>query len=128
MNKHYLNSTGIPLYDNMLQNPTYYKIHKGKYHRIIHIPPDLYLSITENEQSSRNPDIYIPWDDYKDNDKILNYKLLMDKGHQFHMPYMEYNQHHYSQEGRHRAGASKLAGHKTIPVMIIYDSIPPWLK
>lgn len=121
-------STGTPYYDDMLNDPEYFKERKGKVFEIAYMSPDDYISEISrgfwHEPSMQT--------EYKTYDNFLQtgmkYRIgderlqeLFNSQQRFPLPYIEYdkNGNMLGQEGHHRAMVAKLKGLPKMPVMII---------
>ena len=113
------NETSIPYFDNMLDNPQYFKEEKGVDFVIVQMPPENYIRLLRQSRPHINPTLLV-------NQSLVNeYADKMKSGTKFPMIYIEYefreNKTIYrGQEGRHRALAAQKAGVKSIPVLIVF--------
>lgn len=103
--------TGLPLYDDMLKSPEYFREKKGKEFEIVEMSPSEYihqcaLGFKTNEENLRKT-------------RDVNYFEKMLEGEQFPMPLLDYSGNHFGQEGLHRAMAAEYLGIRKIPVMVI---------
>lgn len=131
--------TGIPMYDNMLANPDYFRKHKGLAFYIKELAPDEYFDAIETMDRGWHREMVEP-------KLVSRYAKQMRQGVKFHMPSIEIHYHDrvgsgsaepyisIEQEGRHRVAAAKEAGAKKVPVMIIvpasmqeYDYVEKWM-
>jgi hypothetical protein len=112
--------TGIPNYDNYLDDPSY-AAKKGLKLEVVDMRPMQYLrntakgfGITDMEQEK-----------FLQKENMAKYADLMYSGNKFDMPYIDYslmrgkNDGRIRQEGRHRAFAAYLLGAITIPVLVV---------
>ena len=122
-----ITTTDMPNYDNMLQNPEYFRKNKGKVFEIVYMSPDEYISkITSGfYQKESTKKYYKTFSEFKkymdehrlDQEKIQEYLKSQRK---FPMPVIEYKGGQMmDQEGHHRAVVAKLKGINEIPVMIV---------
>lgn len=108
----FADTTGLPYYDGVFENPLYHFIEKRIKGSVIQMSPDEYMetcarmfNISQTEQS-RN--ILL------DNAKSLLKK--MKEGIKINMPHIHISQK--AQEGRHRSIAAKMYGCDLIPVAV----------
>lgn len=122
-----ITTTDIPNYDNMLQNPEYFRKNKGKIFEIVYMSPDEYISkITHGFYQKESTKKYYKtiqnfqtyMDEHRlDQERIKEYLKSQRK---FPMPVIEYKDGQMmDQEGHHRATVAKLKGISQIPVMIV---------
>lgn len=107
--------TDIPIYNNMLKKPDYFKNNKRREFNIERMTPDEYMrksadihnSSVSNEMRAIDEDI------------VEEYADLMEGGEEFPMPFLDFADGY--QEGRHRVLAFKRVADKgsKLPVMVI---------
>ena len=126
-------STDMPLFDNMLEKPEYFREEKGVQFQIVDLTPDEYMkfcAMGKGHLPSGCAEDDIGVDGYL----VERYAQDMRRGDIFPMPMLEYKYSDFSeriifsQEGRHRALAAKMIGLKTIPVLIVYPVFPEELQ
>lgn len=111
-------TTSMPWYDDMLENPTYFEEEKGIIWMLYDMSPQEYIDRCINgfrnfHEYSGN--IFAS----KDEDRARKYATMMLDGVTFPMPVLDYTRLSFTQEGFHRAWAAKIAGLKTIPVLVV---------
>jgi hypothetical protein len=107
--------THMPMYDNMLANPKYFREQKGMVFKIETMTPDEYMAECAKGQHST----IMQEERTIDRNKVDKYAKLMQSGEKFPMPVIEHGKYGMIQEGRHRALAAKQIGVKNIPVMVV---------
>ena len=105
-------TTDIPLYDNMLRNPSYFIRNKGvKSIEVIFMSRDDYFFVLK--QFGCGPDVM-------SRDIIENYAEKMKQGEKFPMPVLEIlSEDDLNQEGRHRIEAAHKIGVREFPVLVV---------
>ena len=114
--KYFKKSTELPFFDNMMENPDYFKRAKGMTFHIASMSPRDYL-IECAKAGNTSLDRQI---------EITSIKLVKEyadrtlSGSKMPLPYIQYDSDGYvSQEGRHRALVAEQLGLKKMPVLII---------
>jgi hypothetical protein len=103
-------TTDMPLYDDMMKSPEYFKKNKGMTGSIETFTPNEYM--TTLNQTSSNTAI--------DPKLVDEYAQKMANGEDFPMAVIEYQDGKIvNQEGRHRALAAQKAGVSEMPVLIV---------
>jgi hypothetical protein len=109
--------TGIPWFDNMMENPEYYKENKGVEFSVTDMSPDEYLERVRaiHDSSVEQQQAMI------DSKNVGKLKKLVKSGVKLFMPHIEYfsDGKTGAQEGRHRASLAKLLGIQSIPVLVV---------
>lgn len=109
--------TGIPYFDNLMDNPEYFEKEKNISFRIVNISPERYIrECADNMETTFNDLIENRQDKSKDD---LVYKIK--QGDELYIPYIQYGEAGFNQEGLHRAIACYELGISTIPVLIVYQ-------
>ena len=104
-----------PYYDNMLQNPQYYRDQKGITFTVYkHFAPQKYIDKVA-KQRNMSPDQLL---DNRDQKRIDLYAQQMQDGQQFAMPVLDYS-NGFRQEGLHRAFAARQLGLKSMPFVVV---------
>lgn len=121
-------TTNTILYDEMLENPRYHEVQKGRRFIVTEMTPDDYMResyymFKENEGKSAI-NSRVTWESatYTDPEVVHKYAEAMKRGEKFPMPTIDYEIH--GQEGRHRAMAVKEAFGKDTPIPVMI--IRPW--
>jgi hypothetical protein len=108
-------TTDMPYYDNLLQNPRYFRLEKGVVGEIIDMTPTEYMQrqatvkgvkLSDNIRSAVDPK------------RVTKYAKEMKKGAEFPMLVLEPEKQ--IQEGLHRALAAQEAGLNKVPVLIVH--------
>ena len=113
-NKIFQDKTGVSYYDDMIDNPDYFKRAKRLSFKIKKMRPDDYfkeaskihgVSLEHEYQMLRDKDLkaYVEW---------------TKQGSKMPLPYLHYGEHG-GQEGRHRTAVAKKLGKNRIPVMTV---------
>jgi len=126
--------TNIPMYDEILDNPVYFREQKGYTGEIVWMSPDEYIEAVDkgfrgtmsSDEVKRVEDRIIP--KYVETAKAVMLELE-DEG-KVAMPLLDYGFRNgfrgirpdFNQDGHHRAVASKLLGEELIPVFVKYPS------
>ena len=110
---------GVSMYDDMMDNPNYYKNIKNKIFEVVWMTPMEYINKCADGFKSTN-DRLIKSRTNKYSDK---YADMMSRGTKFNMLYLDYSgSKGFSQEGLHRAvAAMSIDPDKKIPVMVVTD-------
>lgn len=110
-------TTEMPFYDNMMQNPEYFAKAKGLVSELVNMPPKEYLQtaadgfgVTISHMVSQ-----------RDAKLIKLYTKKMLDGEKFPILTLDYSHARLSQEGVHRAAAAIKAGVKEVPVLIVKE-------
>ena len=109
-------TTGMPNYDDMIQNPEYFKKQKGKDAQIVTMSPDEYIKkVLKGFNTSLDKLM-----SGRDKDKINKFADQMkNNGKKFPILTLDYTGSKLSQEGVHRALAANKAGIKQVPVLVV---------
>ena len=98
--------TDMPLFDNLLDDPSYFIKHKEMRHTIDYMSPAEYFQILRNFWGE-NPLHGVNYN------LVRDYAEAMKRGAKFPMPTLEYSRTGYiSQEGRHRMEAARQRLHR----------------
>lgn len=125
-----INKTDMPLYDNMLKNPNYFRENKNKIFEIVYMSSkEYYNKIAKGFWSTSDLEKY--YQDYQDYRNSGFEKRLMPSnlekiekhlalGNKFPMPVIEYDEDGMlSQKGHHRVKLAEIKGINSIPVMVV---------
>jgi len=122
--------TGIPKQQEMMDNPDYFREHKGIGWKIVWMSPEDYVEAIDvgfseggrrdvgyGNVSQRLSKVHI--------EKIMGIMAgLEELGEKMDMPYLRYDVYmgkpYFTQEGHHRVVASQLLGEERIPVFVEY--------
>jgi hypothetical protein len=110
-----LKTTDVPLWDDVLKKPAYYKKAKGVSRNIEFMSKDEYFAKLLEGRGS----------DYESEMRMVEgaiareYSKKMAKGAKFPMPGLEYGEGSFGQEGRHRMLAAEMLGIDRVPVLMI---------
>jgi len=124
--------TGIPMQQEMMDNPDYFREHKGVEWKIVWLSPDDYIEAIDvgfSEGGRRD----VGYSDVSQRlskghiEKIMGIMAgLEELGKKMDMPYLRYDVYrgkpYFSQEGHHRVVASRLLGEERIPVFVEYPA------
>lgn len=141
-NKYFKLDTGLPVHQNMMENPEYFRKNKGIQWKIIWLTSDEYEDAIEKgfrEESRLLRGEIIPIQEIRERilpehlEKIKGIMVdLENKGEGIEMPNLRYSTHYgyrseikkpfFDQEGHHRAVASRELGENLIPVFIEYPT------
>jgi len=111
--------TDMPLFNDMLKHPDYFREKKGATWTIEWMSPDEYIdSCRRGFYVSQGTPLSYDLRSDRDRKRAQKYAELMKQGTQFPMVTLDYR-HGFSQEGIHRAMAAELLGVKKMPVMVI---------
>lgn len=113
--------TGMPTYDNMLQNPDYFARAKRRKHGVVLMSPDEYIQKAFRGFEKMNDHNKLSIEDVissRDPKRVKKYAQQMQSGEKFPTIVLDYSLG-FSQEGLHRALAAKILGIEEIPVMIV---------
>lgn len=115
--------TDIPWYDNMMENPEYFKENKGVVFEIKEMTPDEYFQATANmNKTSMGAEENMVFSESQE-----RIKRAVEGGAKLYLPYLDYKDN--SQEGRNRAHFAKSIGIKSIPVLVIKKaSCDSWIR
>ena len=117
LNEGFIEKTGLPLYDNILSNPSYFLNEKNVQSEVIQMSPDEYIQkcaeamnvTTESLVSERQ-------------DKSLRQLIYaLHRNETIFMPYLHYTKEGFAQEGLHRALAAKECNIQEIPVLVVKE-------
>ena len=109
--------TGMPLYDNILENLEYFEENKNKTYKIVHMKPAIYISICANKFGN---DLRMLRESRQDN---LKYNVGILEVEKWNMPMLDFT-NGFCQEGITRSLRAEKEGLKEIPVMIIFKKNP----
>lgn len=109
-------STGMPMYDEMIDNPDYYRERKHKDGKIIMMSPDEYLKQSGIIHGGHSMQSQYDQADPERVKDIIN--KIKSTGSKMPIPVIDYESK--NQEGRHRAVISKKLGLKEIPVLVVH--------
>lgn len=117
----------MPIYDNMMDNPDYFREKKGRIFRIAYMTPEEYLHKCYDMHSTLSQRAGRKMYSYEDYIASMviprladEYAEKMKKGEKFPMPVIDYARN--EQEGRHRAVAAQKINCGKIPVMEVYET------
>jgi len=113
--------TGMPLYDELLKNPDYYKEKKGMAGTIIYMSPDSYI-----REAGKNREKPLTYDEELqgvDQNLVVKYMSRAISGEK--MPMLVLDTVKKEQEGRHRAMVAKALGLKEVAVLKVLPSKKP---
>ena len=109
-------TTGMSMYDDLLENPDkkdYFKYYKGMIYHIDKMSPEEFINQSLN---GKKVDVYSKID----RSNVDKYADKISKGAKFDMPVLDYDEDGFvSHEGRHRVIAMERLGMKEIDVMIV---------
>jgi len=141
-NKYFKMDTGLPVHQDMMDNPEYFRKNKEIQWKIIWITADEYeeaISKGFKEESMVLRNKYIPDSEIRHRiseehlEKIKNIMINLEKqGDGIDMPNLRYSTHYgyrsetkkpyFDQEGHHRTVASRELGEEMIPVFIEFPT------
>lgn len=113
-------TTGVDSYDDIISNAEYFKESKGLTYEIVEMSPSEFL-----EEIKTNKKIYGKQTNWKDQERIDEFKSLMESGEKCHLPVLKfvYDKSNklveFIEEGKQRAVAAEELGINIIPVMKI---------
>lgn len=108
-------TTEMPLYDNMLKNPKYFREQKGiQWTLYKSLSPERYILRCMQARNISRETLY----NNRDPDKIQEYADKMMNGEQFPLPVLDYS-NGFGQEGLHRAFAAVKIGLAIMPYMVV---------
>jgi len=116
-----LKTTDLPLFDNLLKHPAYFKRNKGMTRRIEFMSPREYFRRIKQNRYERFKD----WEEaggfeeWAEAQKIEKYANAMRDNSKFPMPSLEHRGNYLSQEGRHRMLAAERLGIDRVPTLIV---------
>jgi hypothetical protein len=108
-------TTEMPFYDNMMENPEYFAREKGIQAKVVKMSPSEYISTVMREKNVTRDDITSS----RDPKTISKYARLMTSGTKFPITTLDYSKGFLSQEGLHRALAAEEAGITEMPVLVV---------
>ena len=110
-----LTTTDLPMYDEMIELPDYFREQKGVKFKIYkNFPPSNYIDKCAKANNMTREELLAN----RNEDKIKQYAKEMLSGTKFPLPMLDYS-HGFTQEGLHRAFAAEIAGLKTMPFMVV---------
>ena len=107
-------STGMPFYDEMIDNPDYYREKKGYDSKIVMMSPTEYMKSNAKIHKST----YSAQVDNLDQDRIVEIADKI-KSSGSKMPILVLDFARNEQEGRHRSQIAKRLGLTEIPVLVV---------
>ena len=107
-------STGMPFYDEMIDNPDYYREKKGFDSKIVMMSPAEYMKGSAKIHKST----YSAQVDNLDSDRIIEIADKI-KSSGSKMPILVLDYARNDQEGRHRSQIAKKLGLTEVPVLVI---------
>lgn len=109
------NSTGMPFYDEMMDNPEYFERAKRLLSNLTMMSPKEYVSrCAEGFKKTKSQII-----DQRDKNLAMEYAQKMLDGEKFPILTLDYTRGDFSQEGLHRAMAAFAAKIPEVPVLIV---------
>ena len=110
-------TTEMPFYDNMIQNPEYFEREKGLKSKLVKMSPDEYINAVSKAKNVSVKQL----SDGRSQETIQKYAQQMRGGSKRKFPVLtlDYSRGHLSQEGLHRSFAARLADIKEVPVLIV---------
>lgn len=118
-----LTTSGVPIWDELMKDPKYYKDRKGMTAEVQWMTPDQYFDLLPKVFGYQYTHDAIKTS--TDPKKVEKYATLMRQGVKFPMLWIEWwNAKEGQQEGRHRALAAEKAGIQFVPVIIIKRDQP----
>jgi hypothetical protein len=113
-NKIFQDKTDLPYYDEMIENPEYFRRAKRMAFKIKKMRPDDYF-----KECSKIHGVPLDKEFQSIDDKyVREYTERTKQGSPMPMPFLHYGEHG-GQEGRHRVAVAKKLGKNTIPVMTV---------
>ena len=109
--------TDMAFYDNMRDKPKYHRTEKGLDYFILLMPPERYLTYVEEGFKAPLGSTLITTSP----ELAMQYSRRMKRKNKFPMLTLEYTIDRFTQEGRHRALAARLAGVDVVPVMVVFE-------
>ena len=107
--------TGMPMFDNMIENPDYFRDSKGiKFIIYKNFPPSKYIAAVSKARGMSADELR----GGRESKLITSYAEKMKAGEKFPLPVLDYT-HGFSQEGLHRAFAAQQVGLDTMPYMVV---------
>ena len=94
--------------------------HSGRQVKIVHMDPMEYLARSAKGHGLTQEELLQQLAQGDRTDKILE---GMAEGQPFAMPYLDYRNGGFGQEGQHRAMAAAMAGHEKIPVAVMWNDV-----
>ena len=107
-------STGMPFYDEMIDNPDYYRERKGYDSKIVMMSPAEYMKGSAKIHKST----YTAQVDNLDPDRIAEIADKIKSGGS-KMPMMVLDYARNEQEGRHRSQIARKLGLPEVPVLVV---------
>ena len=105
-------TTGMPMYDDMMKNPEYFKTQKGKQFKIEEMSPERYFAEIGRQMDNNSIEPA----------RVKKYAEKMREGEMFPMLTLEKSGGRITQEGQHRALAAKEVGIERVPVMVVEET------
>jgi hypothetical protein len=112
--KYFHKETDMPMYDEMIDNPDYYRNKKNRDSKIVIMTPEEYWDECAKIHK-KTPESQSAICDKDTVDRII--KSIKETGSKMYLPSLDYATS--NQEGRHRAMISKQLGLKKIPVLVV---------
>lgn len=129
----FLDKTDLPLYDQMMKNPEYYRDEKGMEFEIIDMPPQTYIDLCVEGFWNRSHHIRRQYN--FDKEKIRKHiegdrertiqgsDFWKKEDHEFYMPVLEFGRgSDFAQEGLHRALLARDKKVNEIPVFVMFNN------
>ena len=110
-------TTEMPYYDNMMQNPEYFRDQKGLDAKLVNMSPQEYIEkVAKNKKVTKEKLLA-----NREAKRIAGYaKQMKEGGRKFPILTLDYSRGKVvSQEGLHRSFAAIQAGVKEVPVLIV---------
>ena len=108
-------TTEMPFYDNMMENPEYFARAKGIQSKVVKMSPSEYINTVMREKKVTREDLL----SHRDPETISKYARLMNGGTKFPILTLDFSKGFLSQEGLHRAFAAEEAGIAEMPVLVV---------
>ena len=109
-------TTEMPFYDNMMQNPEYFEREKGLKSKLVMMKPDVYINAVSKAKNVSVEQLR----GGRETSQIEQYADQMkNNGRKFPILTLDYSRGYLSQEGLHRSFAAKIAGIQEVPVLIV---------
>ena len=118
----FLNETDIFYYNNMLDNPEYYRTEEHMEAKIVMMTPDEFM-----RECAKVHNVPIH-EEYKAINPARVCKLIeaVKAGNKLYLPFIDYVMG--AEEGRHRVMAAKGLGLTKVPVIVVKKLVPEWVE
>ena len=130
----FLDKTDMPLYDQMMKNPEYYKREKNMEYEIIPMSPQKYIDVCVEGLWNFSHQVRR---EFKFDKNLLKHAVEKDRtitvqqqpfwqkeDHDFYMPVLEFGPDiDFKQEGLHRALVARKENLSEIPVFVMFNKI-----